>query len=295
MTPETLRGSFTALATPMTPEGIDEAALESLIEWQIAQGTHGLVPCGTTGESPTLSHEEHRRVIEMTVRIAAGRVHVMAGAGSNSTQETLELSRFAKDAGADSVLLVAPYYNKPNAAGQIAHFSAVAEAVDLPIVLYNIPGRSVIDISDDTILTLAERHWNIIGVKDATGDLARVATLHRRAGDRLALLSGEDMTALAFNIMGGQGCISVSANVAPALCAQLQDACIAGEYERAQNLHYSLVALHEAMFLETSPAPVKYALHRMGKMAPTIRLPLVPVSSATAQRVDAALSELDLI
>ncbi len=295
MKTETLRGVFTALITPMTPQGVDVSALEKLVEWQIEQGVHGLVPCGTTGESPTLSHAEHKQVVEIVIKVAAGRVHVMAGAGSNATSESLDFSRHAQSCGADSVLLVAPYYNKPNPQGQFEHFRSIADAIDLPIVIYNIPGRSVIDVHDDTILQLADSCPNIVGVKDATGDLARAATLHHTAGDRLVLFSGEDMTALGFNVMGGQGCISVSANAAPALCAAMQNACLSWDYVQAKALHDQLIDLHDAMFADTSPAPVKYALHRMGKCQNILRLPLLPVSDVIAEYIDTVLFELDLI
>jgi 4-hydroxy-tetrahydrodipicolinate synthase len=295
MTPDNIKGIYTAIITPMTEGGIDIPALEAFVEWQIQQGVHGIVPCGTTGESPTLTHEEHKQVIEVAVKVASGRVHVMAGAGSNSTAETIDLTRFAKKVGADSVLLVAPYYNKPSPEGQFLHFKAAAESADIPVIIYNIPGRSVIDICDDTILRLAEACPTIIGVKDATGDLARVARLHHRAGDRLALLSGEDMTAIGFNLMGGQGCISVSANAAPKLCAQMQEATLRSDYMAAKNIHTSLIELHDVMFAETSPAPIKYALYRMGKCRDIIRLPLVPASDLTREHIDTALFELGII
>jgi 4-hydroxy-tetrahydrodipicolinate synthase len=295
MTSENIHGIFTALITPMTESGIDVGALEALVEWQISQGVRGLVPCGTTGESPTLTHDEHKAVIEIVVKVAAGRAHVMAGTGSNSTAETIDLTRHAKHVGANSALLVAPYYNKPTPNGQFAHFKAVAEAVDIPLILYNIPGRSVIDISDETILRLADACPTVVGVKDATGDLARVARLHHKAGDRLALLSGEDMTALAFNLMGGRGCVSVSSNVAPALCVAMQEASLHGDYASALPIHASLVELHDMMFVETSPAPVKYAMHRLGKCRDILRLPLVPASDVVREQMDTVLFELGLI
>jgi 4-hydroxy-tetrahydrodipicolinate synthase len=295
MTDKKIAGVFTALITPMTETGIDVPALEALVEWQIAQGVHGLVPCGTTGESPTLSHEEHKKVVEIVVKVAAGRVHVMAGAGSNSTAETIDLTRHAKNAGADSVLLVAPYYNKPTAEGQFMHYKTVAEAIDIPMVMYNIPARSVIDIQDDTILRLADACPTLVGVKDATGDVARVARLHHRVGDRLTLLSGDDMTALAFNLMGGRGCISVTANITPKRCAQLQNAALQADYVTARSIHESLVDIHDLMFVETSPAPVKYAAYRMGKCRDIIRLPLVPASDMTREYIDTALFEHGLI
>jgi 4-hydroxy-tetrahydrodipicolinate synthase len=290
-----LRGVYTALITPMTDSGLDIAAFEALIEWQIEQGVNGLVPCGTTGESPTLTHDEHKKLIEIAVKVASGRTHIMAGVGSNATSETLDLIRHAEKFGADSALVVSPYYNKPNAEGQCAHYKAVADATALPVIIYNIPGRSVIDISDDTMLKIADMCDNVIGVKDATGDLARVATLKHRAGDRLALLSGEDMTALAFNALGGQGCISVSANAAPAECAALQTASLAYDYRKAQDIHAKLVNLHEVMFCETSPAPVKYALSRMGKCKNILRLPLVSASDIACEQMDMALFELGII
>jgi 4-hydroxy-tetrahydrodipicolinate synthase len=292
---DSLKGVFTALITPMTNEGIDEAAYASLIEWQISQGVHGIVPCGTTGESPTLSHAEHKRLIEIAVKVAAGRVHVMAGAGSNSTAETLELSKHAMHAGADSVLLVSPYYNKPMQEGLFAHFKKIADNVDIPIILYNIPPRSVIDIHDDTVLRLAECCPTIVGVKDATGDLTRVAKLKHRAGDRLALLSGDDMTALGFNAMGGQGCISVSSNVAPKLCATLQEQSLAGDFTAAYSTHDALIELHEVLFSETSPAPVKYAAFRLGLCKDVIRLPMVSARDLTREKIDTILFELRLL
>jgi 4-hydroxy-tetrahydrodipicolinate synthase len=290
-----IKGIFTALVTPMLENGIDEASFVKLIEWQIAQGVHGIVPCGTTGESPTLSHDEHKRLIEIAVKVAGGKVHVMAGTGSNSTAETLELTLHAKKIGADSALLVAPYYNKPMQAGLYAHFKHVADNVDIPIVLYNIPPRSVIDINDDTIMKLIDNCRNIVGVKDATGDLTRVAKLKHKAGDRLALLSGDDMTAIAFNVMGGQGCISVASNVAPKLCAQLQNLSLAGDYVQAQSIFKQLVELNEILFAETSPAGVKYAMHRLGFCQDIIRLPMVDAEDLTREKIDNILFEMRLI
>ena len=290
-----IKGIFTALVTPMLENGIDEASFVKLIEWQIAQGVHGIVPCGTTGESPTLSHNEHKRLIEIAVKVAGGKVHVMAGTGSNSTAETLELTLHAKKVGADSALLVAPYYNKPMQAGLYAHFKHVADNVDIPIMLYNIPPRSVIDIHDDTIMKLADNCRNIVGVKDATGDLTRVAKLKHKAGDRLALLSGDDMTAIAFNVMGGQGCISVASNVAPKLCAHLQNLSLAGDYVQAQSIFKQLVELNEILFAETSPSPVKYAMHRLGFCQDIIRLPMVDAEDLTREKIDNILFEMRLI
>jgi 4-hydroxy-tetrahydrodipicolinate synthase len=290
-----IKGIFTALISPMTENGIDVAAYEKLIEWQIEQGVHGIVPCGTTGESPTLTHDEHKKLIEIAVKVANGRVHVMAGTGSNSTAETLELTAHAKKVGAHSALLVAPYYNKPNQIGLYEHFKHVADKVDIPIILYNIPPRSIIDIHDDTIIRLSDNCANIVGVKDATGDLTRVAKLNNKIGARLTLLSGDDMTAVAFNIMGGNGCISVASNVAPKLYAQMQNHCLNGDYLGAQKLHMQLVDLNEILFSEVSPAPVKYAMHRLGFCQDVLRLPMVEVQDLTKERVDAILFELGLI
>jgi 4-hydroxy-tetrahydrodipicolinate synthase len=290
-----IKGIFTALISPMTENGIDVAAYEKLIEWQIAQGVHGIVPCGTTGESPTLTHDEHKKLIEVAVKVANGRVHVMAGTGSNSTAETLELTAHAKKVGADSALLVSPYYNKPNQIGLYEHFKHVADKVDIPIILYNIPPRSIIDIHDDTIIRLSDNCENIIGVKDATGDLTRVAKLRNKIDNRLALLSGDDMTAIAFNIMGGNGCISVASNVAPKLCAELQNHCQRGDYLAAQEIHLRLVDLSEILFSEVSPAPVKYAMQRLGFCRDIIRLPMVEVQDLTKERIDGVLFELGLI
>lgn len=290
-----IQGVFTALITPMLDDGIDEASFTKLIEWQIEQGVHGIVPCGTTGESPTLTHDEHKRLIEIAVKVASGKVHVMAGTGSNSTAETIELTKHAKKVGADSVLLVAPYYNKPMQTGLYAHFKHVADNVDIPIILYNIPPRSVIDIADSTIMKLADNCRNIVGVKDATGDLTRVAKLKHKVGDRLALLSGDDMTAIAFNIMGGQGCISVASNVAPKLCAKLQDDCLKGDYLAAQQIFKQLVELNEVLFVETSPAGVKYAMNRLGFCKDIIRLPMIDAHDITREKIDNIMFEMRLI
>ena len=290
-----LSGSITALITPFRNGAIDEDALNVLVERQIAAGTHGLVPCGTTGESPTLSHAEHLRVVELCIAATGGRVPVIAGTGSNSTHEALEFTRHAEKAGADATLVVTPYYNKPTQAGLIAHFTALNDAVtDLPIIIYNIPGRSVIEMKVDTMATLA-RLKNIVGVKDATADMARVAAQRLACGPGFVQLSGEDASALGFNAQGGQGCISVAANVAPALCAEFQNASLAGDLDTALALQDKLMPLHEALFCETSPSPVKYALARMGLCAEDIRLPLLPASDMARKNIDAALSRLDLI
>lgn len=287
-------GQFTALITPFKDGAVDARALQELVVWQADQGVQGVVPVGTTGESPTLSHEEHKRVVELTVEAAAGRLTVMAGAGSNNTTEAIDFARHARQAGADAVLVVAPYYNKPGAAGQLAHFRAIADAADIPNFIYNIPGRSVIDIADDTLKALAE-HPNIVGVKDATGDLARVATLRYMLGESFIQLSGEDMTAVGYNAMGGKGCISVTSNVAPKLCAQMQAACLSGDFAAARAIQDQLVPLHAALFAETSPIPVKYAMSLLGKATDEIRLPMTPATEATKRRVKQAMEQLGLI
>ncbi len=288
-----IKGVFTALITPFKDGKLDERAYADFIEWQVTQGVHGLVPCGTTGESPTLSPAEHKRVVEICVKVAAGRVPVMAGTGSNSTVEAVEFTRHAQDAGADMALLVTPYYNKPTQEGMYLHFKEIHDATSLPLIIYNIPGRSVVNLSDETLAKLAALP-NVLGVKDATGDLARVATLRRKVGDQLAMLSGEDMTAVGFNAMGGQGCISVTANIAPKLCAELQNATFSGEYSRARDIQNKLTPLHQAMFVETNPIPVKYAVSLLGFCTPEIRLPLTQASPETRHKVEAAVKELGI-
>lgn len=287
-------GAYTALITPFRNGKVDEAAFQSLVEWQVSEGIHGLVPCGTTGESPTLDHDEHKRVVELCVEAAGGKVPVMAGTGSNSTAEAVELTKHAAKAGASAALVVAPYYNKPTQEGIFQHFKAVASASDLPIFVYNIPGRSVINITDETLARLAELP-GIAGVKDATGDLCRPLTLRSRVGDRLIQFSGEDMTAVGFNAQGGRGVISVTSNIAPRQVAAVQEATLRGDYAEALRLHEQLVALHNAMFVETSPGPVKYAAHLLGKSSPDVRLPLVATAKATQESVSAALSALKLV
>ena len=273
---------------------IDEAAFRTFVEWQIDQGTDGIVPVGTTGESPTLNHEEHKRIVEIAVEVANGRVPVIAGAGSNSTAEAIELAQHAKDAGAAAALIVTPYYNKPTQEGMFLHFTAIADAVDLPIIIYNIPPRSVIDMSVDTMARLA-RHANIVGVKDATANLAR--PLHTRAacGPDFCQLSGEDHTAISFLAAGGHGCISVTANVAPRLCADMQRAWQDGEIDRAMAIQDRLVPLHDALFAETSPGPVKYAASLLGHGTAHCRLPLAPPAEATRGRVSDAMRRIGLL
>jgi len=288
------RGSFTALITPFKNGAVDEKAFRELVEWQIAEGTNGLVPVGTTGESPTLSHDEHRRVVEWCVDQADGRVPVIAGAGSNSTNEAIDLARHAEAAGADAILVVTPYYNKPTQEGLYQHFAAIDDAIGIPIIIYNIPGRSVIDMSVDTMQRLSELK-NIAGVKDATANVARVSLQRAAMGPGFNQLSGEDATALGFMAHGGHGCISVTSNVAPRLCAAFQNACLSGDYAAALELQDKLIELHTALFLETSPAPVKYALSVLAKCADTVRLPMVPVSESTRQAVRQAMVHAGLI
>ena len=287
------QGSITALITPFKDGKVDAAAFQKLIEWQIDQGTHGLVPCGTTGESPTLTHDEHRRVVELCVEAAAGRVPVIAGAGSNSTAEAIELTRHAKTAGADGALVVTPYYNKPTQEGLYLHFKAVADSADIPIVIYNIPGRSVVAMSVDTMARLFKLN-NIVGVKDATANLARASQQRAILGKDFIQLSGEDATALGFMAHGGQGCISVTANVAPALCAEFQLACLAGNFRLALQLQDRLMPLHDTLFVESNPGPVKYAASRLGLCGAETRLPLAPLSAASKKKVDDALSAVGL-
>jgi 4-hydroxy-tetrahydrodipicolinate synthase len=289
------KGSLVALITPMDAEGtIDERALAEFVDWQIGQGTHGLVPTGTTGESPTLSHAEHKRVVEITISVARGRVPVIAGTGSNSTAEAIDLTRHAKQAGADAALIVTPYYNKPTQEGMYLHFTAIADAVDLPIIIYNIPPRSVIDMTPETMGRLA-KHPNIVGVKDATANLARPLHTRRACGPDFCQLSGEDHTAVAFLAAGGDGCISVTGNVAPRLCAEMHTAWQSGRAGEAIALQDRLLPLHDAMFAETSPGPVKFAASQLGHGAGICRLPLAPPAEATRAKVRAAMVEVGLL
>src|SRR5215510_13229700 len=290
----TFKGSITALITPFKDGKVDERAFQRLVEWQIDQGAHGLVPCGTTGESPTLTHDEHRRVVELCIEAAAGRVPVIAGTGSNSTAEAVELTRHAKSAGADGVLVVTPYYNKPTQEGLYQHFKAINDCTDVPIVVYNIPGRSVIDLSVETMARLFKLP-NIVGVKDATANMARASLQRAALGIELVQLSGEDATALGFMAHGGQGCISVTANVAPALCSEFQLACLAGNFHRALQLQDRLMPLHEALFVESNPSPVKYAASKLGLCSADTRLPLAPLAPASRKKVEDALSAVGLV
>jgi 4-hydroxy-tetrahydrodipicolinate synthase len=288
------RGSFTALVTPFSNGSLDEKAFRGLIDWQIAEGTDGLVPVGTTGESPTLSHEEHRRVVEWCIEQAKGRVPVIAGSGSNSTREAIELSQHAEKAGADAVLIVTPYYNKPTQEGLYQHFKAINDAIGIPIIIYNIPIRSVIDMSVDTMTRLFELD-NIAGVKDATANVVRVSQQRAAMGEGFNQLSGEDATVLGFMAHGGHGCISVTSNVAPRLCAEFQDACLKGDYETALKLHDKLMPLHTALFIETNPSPAKYALSVLGKCADTVRLPMVRLADKTKTAVREAMVHAGLV
>jgi len=289
------KGSLAALITPMRGDGsIDEKAYAELVDWQIKEGTHGLVPVGTTGESPTLSHEEHKRVVEICIAVAKGRVPVIAGAGSNSTDEAIDLTRHAKEAGAAAALIVTPYYNKPTQEGMYLHFTAIADAVDLPIIIYNIPPRSVVDMTPETMGRLA-KHRNIVGVKDATANLTRPLHQRRTCGEDFCQLSGEDHTALAFNAAGGVGCISVTANVAPRLCSEMQTAWMEGRLGQAMEIQNRLVPLHDALFTETSPAPVKYAASLLGKTNERCRLPLAPIMESTRTKVRAAMTGVGLL
>jgi 4-hydroxy-tetrahydrodipicolinate synthase len=291
-----LKGSITAIVTPFTAEGkFDEKAFRGLVNWQIDEGTHGLVPVGTTGETPTLSHDEHKRVIEVCIEEVKGRVPVIAGAGSNNTVEAIELAQHAQAAGADAVLVVTPYYNKPNQRGLYAHFSAVATAITIPLVIYNIPGRSIIDMTPETMAALVRDHKNIIAVKDATGKIERVSEQRAACGHDFIQISGEDATALGFNAHGGRGCISVTSNVAPRLCAQFQEACLAGDYATALTIQDRLMPLHKALFLEPNPSGPKYALSRLGRVENHLRLPLVPITEETAEKIDEALRHAGLL
>ena len=289
-----LRGSITALITPFKNGELDEAAFKRLVEWQISEGTHGLVPVGTTGESPTLSHKEHMRVVELCVETARGRVPVIAGAGSNSTKEAIELTRHAKAVGADAALSVTPYYNKPTQEGVYRHFASIAEAADIPIVLYNIPGRSIVEISTETMARLSAIA-NIAGVKDATGNVARASRDRAALPKRFVRLSGDDATALGFMAHGGVGCISVTSNVAPKLCSEFQNACLAGDYAKAVTYQDRLMVLHDALFCEASPSPTKYAASLLGLCEPEVRLPIVPMSDKGRETVRAAMASAGLL
>lgn len=285
-----------ALATPFADEGsVDEKALADFVEWQISEGSHGLVPSGTTGETPTLSHDEHKRVVEVTIEAAKGRVPIIAGAGSNNTDEAIDFAQHAEKAGADAVLVVGPYYNKPNHKGLIAHYSAIAEAVGLPIFIYNVPGRTIIDIQPETMGELVKKYSNIVGVKDATAKVDRASEQLMACGEDFIQLSGEDSTALGFNAHGGVGCISVTANVAPALCAEFQEACHKGDFAAARVIQSRLMPLHSSLFIEPSPTGAKYALSLLGKMNNSLRKPLVPIDADTQETIRKAMVHAGLI
>lgn len=288
------RGSFTALVTPFKNGTVDEQKFRDLVEWQIAEGTNGLVPVGTTGESPTLSHEEHKQVVEWCIDQAKRRVPVVAGAGSNSTNEAIDLARHAEEAGADAVLVVTPYYNKPTQEGLYQHFKAINDAIGIPIIIYNIPSRSVVDMSVDTMKRLYELR-NIAGVKDATANVLRVSQQRQAMGPDFNQMSGEDGTALGFMAHGGHGCISVTSNVAPRLCAEFQGACLRGDFTTALHQQDKLMPLHQALFVETNPAPSKYALSLLGKCADAVRLPMVPLADKSKTAVREAMVHAGLI
>ncbi|GAB4359678.1 MAG: 4-hydroxy-tetrahydrodipicolinate synthase [Oricola sp.] len=291
-----LRGSMTALVTPFdTPGEFDEAAFRALVDWQVTEGTKCLVPVGTTGESPTLTHDEHKRVIEVCIEAAAGRAPVIAGAGSNNTVEAVDLAMHAESAGADAVLVVTPYYNKPNQRGLYEHFAAVAQAIDIPIIIYNIPGRSVIDMTPQTMGRLVADFPNVWGVKDATGRVERVSEQRMACGHDFIQLSGEDASALGFNAHGGCGCISVTSNVAPRLCAEFQAACLAGDFAKALEYQDKLMPLHKALFIEAGVSGAKYALSRLGRVKNRLRSPMVPVEESTAHAIDEAMRHAGLL
>ena len=291
----TFRGSFPALITPMKDGKVDEQAFRKFVNWQISEGSHGLVPVGTTGESPTVTPEEHKRLVEICVAEAKGRVPVIAGTGSNSTAEAIEYTIHAKEAGADAALVVVPYYNKPTQEGLYAHFKAIADAVDIPIFVYNVPGRTVANISVETLARLSQDCENIVGTKDASADLTRPSRQRLASGTDFIQLSGEDGTALAFNAHGGVGCISVTANVAPRLCAQFQEATLKGDFAAALQLQDRLMPLHHALFVETSPGPIKYAVSLLGHCTPEARLPMVPVAESTRTAVRQAMVHAGLL
>jgi 4-hydroxy-tetrahydrodipicolinate synthase len=291
----TFRGSFPALITPMKDGKVDEQAFRKFVSWQISEGSHGLVPVGTTGESPTVTPEEHKRLVEICVAEAKGRVPVIAGTGSNSTAEAIEYTHHAKQAGADAALVVVPYYNKPTQDGLYAHFKAIADAVDIPIFVYNVPGRTVANISVETLARLSHDCKNIVGTKDASADLTRPSRQRLASGTGFIQLSGEDGTALAFNAHGGVGCISVTANVAPRLCAQFQEATLKGDFAKALQLQDRLMPLHHALFVETSPGPIKYAVSLLGHCTPEARLPMVPVAESTKTVVREAMVHAGLL
>ncbi|HEX9860175.1 MAG TPA: 4-hydroxy-tetrahydrodipicolinate synthase [Nitrospirota bacterium] len=288
------KGSFVAIITPFKDGKVDEQALGSLVDWHIAEGTHGIVPCGTTGESATLNYEEHEHVVEFVVKKVAGRAPVIAGTGSNSTEETIMLTRHAKESGADGALIITPYYNKPSQEGLYRHFKAVADDVDIPIVMYNVPGRTAVNMLPDTVARCAEIK-NIVAIKEATANLGQISDIIELCGDKLAVLSGDDFTVLPTLVLGGMGVISVSGNCAPADMAGLCDAYFAGDMDNARRLHYKLQPLNRSMFYDTNPIPVKTALSMMGKCKGDLRLPLCPMSAANDEKLRVALKNYGLV
>ena len=288
------KGVFTALITPFSDGSVDEDAFVKLVECQIAAGVHGLVPVGTTGETSTLSHDEHRRVVELCVKTAAGRVPIIAGAGSNATDEAIELARHAKTIGADAALMVTPYYNRPSQEGLFRHYEAVANAVQIPVVVYNVPGRTGCDLANETLVRLSKLP-NIIGIKDATGDLTRISHQRITCGEDWVLLSGDDPTALGYVAHGGHGCISVTSNVAPEAMATFFNAALAGDYETARYWQDRLIRLHKALFLDSSPAPTKFGLSRLGLCSEDVRLPLAPCNDAVKPQILEAMREAGVL
>ncbi|WP_438463976.1 4-hydroxy-tetrahydrodipicolinate synthase [Marinomonas sp. PE14-40] len=287
-------GSYTAMVTPFKNGELDEVALRHNVNFQIENGTHGLVPVGTTGESPTVTEEEHKRVIQVVVEESAGRVPVIAGAGSNNPVEALAFAKAAEQSGADGILCVAGYYNRPSQEGLYQHFKYLHDATELPMIIYNIPPRAIVDIQPETMLRLAELP-RVVGVKDATGDLARPSIEKHLIGNEFSYLSGEDLTAIAYNSVGGNGCISVTSNVAPKLCFELQQACLQGDYVKAKAVHEKLVPLHQSLFVEPSPAGIKYAMSLIGLCQDDVRLPIVPLQTESKERIKAAMQALNLL
>ena len=289
------KGSIVAIVTPFKNGKIDETSLRNLVNWHIDEGTHGIVPVGTTGESPTLDHNEHREVVEIVIDQVNNRVPVIAGAGSNSTSEAISLLMHAESVGADAALIVTPYYNKPTQEGLYEHFKAIDKAsMGIPIMIYNIPPRSIVDMSVEVMGKLSNLE-NIIGVKDATSDLSRVEKQKKQCKDGFLQFSGEDITAFEFMKNGGNGCISVTANVLPKLCSDFQNLCLEGNYDEALKIHKKLEPMHNALFIETSPSPVKYVLSKMGRIEDELRLPLVSIRQETKEILDKVISDLDLI
>ena len=288
------KGSITALVTPFNGDNLDENAYEKFIDFQISNGTHGIVPCGTTGESPTISHDEHKRLIEIAVKSTGGKIPVIAGTGSNSTDEAVEMTKFAESAKADAALVVTPYYNKPTQEGLYQHYKKINDNCGIPIIIYNIPGRSVVDMSVDTMARLYELK-NIVGVKDATGDLERATQQKEKMGKEFIMLSGNDENVYDFNARGGVGCISVSANVAPKLCSDFQNLSLAGKKEESKKLFDKLLPLHDVMFVESNPTPAKYSLSLLGMMQEDVRLPLVTAEKSSKDKIEAVLKSLSLI